>query len=263
DNTWTLQVPDDNILPDGVYDVVVTVTDTDTDGNIANDDTTNELSIESIPVSDITISKTVDNINPLVGDYIEFTIRVINSGETEFKDVVIDEVIASGFTYQQHSASEGNYIPSNGVWNIPSLMPNQTVNLSIKVQVNPTGNHSNVATIISTNPTDDNISNNTSEVIIELSCLTVFNEFTPNNDGYNDFFRIECIEQYPNNVLKIFNRYGNKVFETTGYLNNWSGIANVNGAVDRGKQLPAGVYFYSLQIDELGEDISGWLYIAK
>src|SRR5699024_11323417 len=104
---------------------------------------------------------------------------------------------------------------------------------------------------------------NSDEVTIELNCLQVFNEFTPNFDGYNDYFRIECIEQYPNSVLKIFNRYGNKVYEVVGYQNDWTGIANVNGAVNRGKELPAGVYYYSLVVREIGVDKSGWLYIAK
>jgi hypothetical protein len=64
-------------------------------------------------------------------------------------------------------------------------------------------------------------------------------------------------------VLKVFNRYGNKVYEVQGYQNNWTGTANVNGAVNRGKQLPAGVYYYSLVVREIGVDKSGWLYIAK
>ncbi|MCM5661966.1 Ig-like domain-containing protein [Galbibacter mesophilus] len=260
DDTWTLQIPTANELSEGVYDVVVTATNGQ---GSANDNTTDELTIENIPVSDIIITKTVDNITPLVGEFIEFTVTVTNTGATEFTDVIVDEVIASGFTYQQHTASTGTYFAANGVWDIDALGASQTATLVIRVQVNPTGTHTNVATISATTPMDDSLDNNTAEVIIELSCLTVFNEFTPNNDGYNDFFRIECIEKYPNSVLKVFNRYGNKVYEMVGYQNNWTGIANVSGAVNRDQELPAGVYFYSLKIDELGEDKSGWLYIAK
>ena len=261
DNTWTLQVPDENALAEGVYDVQATATNSS--GNSVSDATTDELTIESLPVSDINILKTVNNINPLVGETIEFTILITNNGETEFTNVNIDETINSGFIYKTHTTDRGYYNPSNGVWEIDLLEANQTATLTLSVEVVPTGVHSNVASIRTTTPIDDNTDNNTSEVIIELSCLTVFNEFTPNNDGYNDYFRIECIEKYPTNELRVFNRNGNKVYETVGYSNNWDGTANVNGAVDKGKKLPAGVYFYSLKIDELGEDKSGWLYIAK
>lgn len=260
DDTWSLDVPEENELPVGVYDVIATVTGDS--GNTSTDTTTDELTIDNPPVSDITITKTADNMNPLVGDMIKFTVTVINTGGTEFSAVEVDEVITSGFTYQRHTASLGNYQPTNGRWSLDELNANQTATLEIWVQVNPTGNHTNIASITASTPSDDD-ANNDAEVIIELNCLQVFNEFTPNFDGYNDYFRIECIEQYPNSVLKIFNKYGNKVYEVQGYQNDWTGIANVNGAVNRGKELPAGVYFYSLVVSEQGIDKSGWLYIAK
>src|SRR5690606_19294422 len=104
---------------------------------------------------------------------------------------------------------------------------------------------------------------NTAEVTIELNWLQVFNEFTPNFDGYNDYFGTESIEQDPNSVVNIFNRYGNKEYETGGYQNDRTRTANVDGEVRRGKELAAGVYYYSLVVREIGVDKSGWLYIAK
>src|SRR5690606_28092591 len=194
-NTWTLQVPDGNEIPVGTYDVVVTVTNDD--GNTSTDTTTDELTIETPPVSDISITKVADQLNPLVGDLIKFTVTVSNGGATEFSELLIDEVITSGFTYQRHTASIGNYQPTVGQWKLEELAANQTATLEIWVEVNPTGNHTNIASIRSSVPQDDT-SNNSDEVTIELNCLQVFNEFTPNFDGYNDYFRIECIEQYPN-----------------------------------------------------------------
>ncbi|MDG3584011.1 Ig-like domain-containing protein [Galbibacter pacificus] len=261
DDTWELTVPEGNEIPEGTYDVIATVTNST--GGTTTDTTTDELTIEDIPVSDISIIKTVDNLNPLVGEIVTFTISVVNNGETQFSNTIVNEVLASGFTYQQHTASIGYYQPANGRWTIDALSANETATLTLRAQVNPTGIHTNIASIETSTPEDGDANNNSSEVTLELSCLTVFNEFTPNNDGYNDYFRIECIERYPNSELRIFNRYGNKVYETIGYQNDWTGIANVNGAVNRGKELPAGAYFYSLKIDELGEDKSGWLYIAK
>ncbi|TVZ17197.1 gliding motility-associated C-terminal domain-containing protein [Maribacter sp. MAR_2009_72] len=100
------------------------------------------------------------------------------------------------------------------------------------------------------------------EVLGAEFCLEVFNEFSPNADGYNDFFEIECITDYAN-TLQIYNRNGNLVFETQDYQNNWDGIANVNGVIGAGEHLPAGTYYYVVNIPELNRDLVGWLQLAR
>jgi gliding motility-associated-like protein len=58
------------------------------------------------------------------------------------------------------------------------------------------------------------------------------NVFTPNGDGQNEYFEIQN-GQYYDNTLSVFNRWGQKVFETTNYRNAW-----------RGTDLPEGTYYY-------------------
>ena len=96
------------------------------------------------------------------------------------------------------------------------------------------------------------------------ACLTVFNEFTPNGDGSNEFFNIKCAEDYPNNKLEVYNRYGNLVFSTQSYKNDWKGIANVGGTFS-GSTLPAGTYYYIFETrdDVLNVAKSGWLFIMR
>ncbi|MFC4817013.1 gliding motility-associated C-terminal domain-containing protein [Flavobacterium sp. GCM10023249] len=96
------------------------------------------------------------------------------------------------------------------------------------------------------------------------ACLTVFNEFTPNGDGSNEFFNIQCAEDYPNNKLEVYNRYGNLVFSTHSYKNDWKGIANVGGTFS-GNVLPTGTYYYIFETRDnvLNVAKSGWLFIMR
>lgn len=99
-------------------------------------------------------------------------------------------------------------------------------------------------------------------VLGEEFCLRVYNEFSPNNDGFNDFFEIECIENYTNS-LKVFSRNGNKVFEALDYQNNWDGRANVSGILNKGEHLPSGTYYYVINIPELDRNLIGWIQLAR
>ncbi|MBU2899704.1 gliding motility-associated C-terminal domain-containing protein [Maribacter dokdonensis] len=100
------------------------------------------------------------------------------------------------------------------------------------------------------------------EVLGAEFCLEVYNEFSPNGDGFNDFFEVECITDYAN-TTRVYNRNGNLVFETQNYQNDWNGIATVSGVLNRGDHLPAGTYYYTINIPELNRDLVGWLHLAR
>lgn len=92
--------------------------------------------------------------------------------------------------------------------------------------------------------------------------------FSPNGDGINDELIIENVELYEDNSIVIFNRWGNIVYQKTGYDNSdpWNGIANKGIRIGNGV-LPTGVYFYVLDLgddERIGENkITGSLYIAS
>jgi gliding motility-associated-like protein len=90
-------------------------------------------------------------------------------------------------------------------------------------------------------------------IIYVESDLVVFNGFSPNGDGTNDYFTIENIERYPNNRVQIFNASGLEVFNRAGYTNTWDGKYN-------GTPVPPGTYFYVID-DGLGTVLSGYLEI--
>jgi gliding motility-associated-like protein len=68
------------------------------------------------------------------------------------------------------------------------------------------------------------------------------NVLTPNGNGKNDALTIPCVQNFPNNELMVFNRWGDKVFSIVGYQNDWEGTHN-------GNTLPAGTYYYIFKVD--------------
>ncbi|MCX2576363.1 gliding motility-associated C-terminal domain-containing protein [Pedobacter sandarakinus] len=77
------------------------------------------------------------------------------------------------------------------------------------------------------------------------SSLFVPNLFTPNGDGINDVFEIRGLNLFVQNDLVIVNRWGNEVFKSANYQNNWNG-----------EGLNEGTYYYLLRVKE--NETSPW-----
>jgi gliding motility-associated-like protein len=76
-------------------------------------------------------------------------------------------------------------------------------------------------------------------ILVYNQCpLTVPNVITVNNDGINDALIVTNLEDFDKVSLKIFNRWGNLLYENDAYQNDWKGIDN------NGNRLSEGVYFY-------------------
>ncbi len=74
-----------------------------------------------------------------------------------------------------------------------------------------------------------------------LPCLDTRTIITPDGDGANETLEIRCIEELKDNRLFIFNEWGQKVYESQNYSNNWK------GTTQGGEELPEGAYFYVLE----------------
>jgi gliding motility-associated-like protein len=85
--------------------------------------------------------------------------------------------------------------------------------------------------------------------------------FSPNGDGSYDEFEILNLNGL-NADVKIFNRWGILVYSNENYQNDWTGIAN-QGLVVYGEELPAGTYFYIIQIEGEAEPRKDYLTLWR
>ena len=109
----------------------------------------------------------------------------------------------------------------------------------------------------------------TATVTVEvIKSIVVYNAISLSSDK-NDHFHIAGIESYPNNVVRIYNRWGVKVWEAEHYdniRNVFKGISNGRVTVEAPNKLPQGTYYYVIEYtDEHNQQQSkvGWLYIKK
>lgn len=101
--------------------------------------------------------------------------------------------------------------------------------------------------------------NSDSVTIVVNKRLEVVSGFSPNGDGVNDYWELDFIEKYPSAVIEVYNRWGQKVFESeTGYPVPWDGIFE-------GEPLPVGTYYYIIDVkdDDFPDSISGPITILR
>ncbi|MES2591278.1 MAG: choice-of-anchor L domain-containing protein [Bacteroidota bacterium] len=134
----------------------------------------------------------------------------------------------------------GGALPLTYLWTSAGV---DTVNSSSSANTNSIATSSTLFTISVT----DNCGNNQNDQVmvnVEQSCLlNIPNVITPEGKGavLNETFYIDNLNRFPASSLVIYNRFGNKLFETSDYQNNWSG-----------SKYSDGTYFYLLTVPPAG-----------
>jgi gliding motility-associated-like protein len=94
-------------------------------------------------------------------------------------------------------------------------------------------------------------------VIGSEDCLKVNQIITPNNDGFNDTWKIENIDLFPDAEVFVFTRWGKLVFNTKNIsANEWDGTF-------KGRLLPTDSYHYILHLNDRSEPRSGVISIIR
>ncbi|MDP3461617.1 MAG: ice-binding family protein [Bacteroidales bacterium] len=127
--------------------------------------------------------------------------------------------------------------------------------------VNPTNGYANAGTYTVTLTATNGCGWDTATAVITLNEnleFEFFNGYSPNGDGYNDYWKIPALSYYTNNEVLIINRWGNEVWKGVNYDNEtvkWEG-KNMNG-----EDMPDGTYYYIINYNNIVK--TGWVFIKR
>ncbi|MEZ4883457.1 MAG: T9SS type A sorting domain-containing protein [Chitinophagales bacterium] len=156
---------------------VQTANETDMDSSPGNDtdNTPNEDDEDNATIGantqpdkiDLQLTKNVSQTEAEVGDFLTYSLVLLNKGSANATGVSVKDALPSGLSYIGSAASKGTYDSGTGIWTIGNLNSNSTATLTINVQVEqinaPITNFAQVQTANETDldSTPGNDSNNT------------------------------------------------------------------------------------------------------
>jgi hypothetical protein len=152
-----------------------------------------------------------------------------------------DQIICPGDATSLNASITGGGAPYTYTWLTVSGTDSVNSPNTAFTTLNPNtgGTYQIVITDICGNTQTDQAS-----VLLESGCiLNIPNVITPDGHGptVNELFFVENLDKFPGSSLAIYNRWGNKLFESSDYKNDWNGSKSVDG-----------VYYYVLTVPASG-----------
>jgi uncharacterized repeat protein (TIGR01451 family) len=127
--------------------------------NTANDSSSDPTNIVSS--SDLSLSKSVNNPNPVQGQNVTFTLTLINAGPSNATNVAVNDLLPAGLTFVSATPSAGTYTSGTGVWSVASLTSGASATLQIVALVSNAGAITNTAQVTASDqPDPDSTPNN-------------------------------------------------------------------------------------------------------
>lgn len=207
-----------------------------------------------------TINTTISTVNVLEQPVI--TLEPTNQ-RTCYGNDVIFIVGASGteLEFQWQQRNENTWLDLTGETS-PTLQLN-----SVSADLNETQYRVRVSNLVCPEIYSDTAVLTVNSTPGQGECLPfiISEAITPNGDGILDEWIIQGIERYPDNEVKIFNIWGDLVFETNGYRNEnncWNGKNHHAGVMD-GIFVPDGNYFYQLNLGDGSALLSGFIRLKR
>ncbi|TVX99085.1 S-layer homology domain-containing protein [Cohnella terricola] len=131
-------------------------------------DTSNNTSSTTVTPqqADLSITNTVNNATPNVGDTITFTVTVSNSGPDRATGVVVTDLLPAGLALVSATPSQGTYNSATGTWTIGTVTTTSAAALILQAEVASSAAQTSTATISHADQFDPDTSNNTSSATV-------------------------------------------------------------------------------------------------
>ena len=91
-------------------------------------------------------------------------------------------------------------------------------------------------------------------------CLEIYSAFSPNEDAIHDFWEIKNIEFYPEALVEVYRRTGERVFRAREYKNT---LKDAFTGKLNGKRLPSATYYYIINLENGDEPFTGTVTIVR
>ena len=211
----------------------------------------------------LAVEKTSHEVEIYEGDEFTYDVTLSNIGGTDATELVLTDELPQNVTYLSYevvsnptdATVDASVTGSRITWTIPFFAADAELAIRIFVKAGDPGIITNVVEV-SASETDTDEDDNQDTDVNEILPFHIPNVITPTKvDGDNDTFVIQGLGKFVSNDIVIFNRYGDHVFETEDYQNDWDAPGQV-----------AGTYFYILNtVDKDGNkhEFQGWIQVIK
>ncbi|MET3877784.1 gliding motility-associated-like protein/uncharacterized repeat protein (TIGR01451 family) [Chitinophaga sp. OAE865] len=231
--------------------------------------TISEVTVPVVRTAALSVTKTASEETAIAGKPLNYTIKVTNNGPANIEPTEIFEVIESlpaGYILESYKVDQGQYDINTGSWTNVYFTPGTTITLTIIGRMDADFTGKNVVNKVSVKlppgmVPPDQLRFRVPEQTVAVSTVPfveykffIPNVFTPNGDGKNDKFTIVGIDRYPGSGLIIYNRWGNEVYNSKSYNNEWDG-----------RGLNEGTYYYLLQLKTPDgiKPYKGWIELLR
>jgi len=189
-------------------------TDSTPNNGIAAEDDQDSVDVTPL-VADVSLTKTVSNATPNVGDNVTFTITVANAGPDSATNLTVGDALPAGMTFVTDTASQGTYNSGTGVWTVGTIASGATATLQIVASVDSIGTKTNTAQVTAADQADSDSTPNNSIAaeddqddaavtpqVVDLSLTKTVSNATP-NVGNNVTFTITTNNAGPDAATNV------------------------------------------------------------
>ncbi len=216
------------------------------------------------------------------GEIIQYSFTVTNTGPVTLTDITIEDplvFVEGGPITLEPGASDSETFTATYIVTAADIEALVVINQATVTGFDPidrpvTDLSDDPNDLTDVDPNGDGNPDDPTVIIIpgveNIQDLIIFNGISPDEDGVNDWFVIEGIENFPENTVQIFNRWGILLWSTEGYDNEipekrWNAISDARATVNQSNGVPDGTYYYIVQYqtpDGLRRK-AGYLYVNR